>query len=313
MGKAKISFKYKLMLDIAMVIVLSLLFRKNTLGMAFHEIAGLIILAVFIIHVALNRSWVFVITRNLLSSKTTIRAKICWLIDCALVICFVLIGLSGILMSKVVFHFNVAGNWKTLHYFCAALALILAGAHLGMHGAVIGHSIARLFKKIPVKTVTVVFGVVSLVIIAFGAYSLTSTSFSRWITMPFESQSASPERMPINFSEHTESEKPDATAESSTDAASGESSDAMQSGESSDAMQSGESSDAMRSGESSDAMQSGDNAMMAHGDKMQVQRTPGSMILGSLQTFIQFFSIMYFFAAITCVIDMVFMNKKKVS
>ena len=113
--------------------------------------------------------------------------------------------------------------------------------------------------------------------------------------MPFESQSASPERMPINFSEHTESEKPDATAESSTDAASGESSDAMQ------------------SGESSDAMQSGDNAMMAHGDKMQVQRTPGSMILGSLQTFIQFFSIMYFFAAITCVIDMVFMNKKKVS
>ena len=108
MGKAKISFKYKLMLDIAMVIVLSLLFRKNTLGMAFHEIAGLIILAVFIIHVALNRSWVFVITRNLLSSKTTIRAKICWLIDCALVICFVLIGLSGILMSKVVFHFKLA-------------------------------------------------------------------------------------------------------------------------------------------------------------------------------------------------------------
>lgn len=264
MNKTKNSFKYKMILDLAMVIVLSLLFRKNTLGMAFHEIAGLIILAVFIFHVVLNRKWVAAITSHLFTARATIRAKICWLIDAVLAVCFVLIGLSGILMSKVVFHFNVAGNWKTLHYFCAALALILAGAHLGMHGAVIGHSIARLFKKTSGKTVAVIFGIVSLIIIVFGAYSLTATSFSRWITMPFETQSAAPERMPNNFS---------------------------------------------------DEMPSGDNAMMAHGggDKMQMQQTPGSMILGSLQTFIQFFSIMYFFAAITCVIDMIFMKRKKTS
>ena len=188
-------FLTKTILDTVMLFVLAILFKKNVWGMTFHEIVGLSIIGVFVIHLLLNRRWVGAITAGLFTKKTTIRAKICWLIDAALAVCFILIALFGIFMSKVLFHLNVGGNWKTLHYFCAALSLILVGIHLGMHGAVIGHSIARSMKKIPPKVSGIIMGIISLIIIISGIYNLNNTSFTRWISMPFETHSEEPEGM----------------------------------------------------------------------------------------------------------------------
>lgn len=284
MNKKTIPFKYKLILDIAMVIVLALLFRKNTFGIAFHEIAGLCVLAVFIIHVVLNRKWVSAITGSLFTKKTTIRAKICWLIDFALVITFILIGVSGILMSKVIFHFNIQGNWKVLHYFCSALALILTGVHLGMHGAVIGHSISRSNKCISAKASACIFGIISLAIVVFGAYSLTTTSFSRWITMPFESEMKQPSG---------NSSMPDKPSDIANDE------------------QGTNQSDSTSMPKKPSDMKGGDHGNMPGSghDDMQ-QRSIGSTMLTAIMTFLQFFSIMYIFAAITCIIDFLIMRKR---
>lgn len=271
----------KVILDTGMVIILAMLFRKDALGMSFHEIAGLCVLGAFVIHVLLNRRWVLAVTRRLFSKRSTVRAKICWLIDADLSVCFFLIGLSGILMSKVVFHFNVQGNWKTMHYFCAALALTLAGIHLGMHGAVIGHTLARKFKKIPAKITAVIFGIISLVIVVFGAYSLNSSSYSRWISMPFSSQqgSGAPDGM-------KNSDNPDGVKNSGAP-------DGMK------YLQNKNSGD--QAGDENTPNNSGNDS---HG-KMQINRSAGSMFLGAVQTFAQFFSIMYLFAVVTSLIDMI--------
>lgn len=294
----------KVFLDTGMIVILAMLFRKEALGMAFHEIAGLCVLGVFVIHVLLNHRWVIAVTCRLFSKKSTIRAKICWLIDAALAICFFLIGLSGILMSKVVFHFNVQGNWKTMHYFCAALALTLTGIHLGMHGAVIGHTLARKLKKIPAKVSAAVFVIISLVIVTFGAYSLKSSSYSRWITMPFSSQQSSGAHDSMKSNGDSDSMKNSSTPDGMKymqNKDSGDQTDGSktQTDDSSTADSQGNS----KEQPSAEGMpeNSGNDS---HG-RMQVNRSAGTMFLGAVQTFAQFFSIMYLFAVITILIDMI--------
>lgn len=138
----------KLCLDLAMLIVMMLLLWKDGLGMRFHEIAGMGLLAAFLIHILLNRRWVFQVTRRFFSASVSMRIRICWLLDAALLVCFVLIGISGIFMSRTLFHFSVEGNWKTLHFFCSAAALILTG---GSSGAPYGNDSKIACQKVPRK------------------------------------------------------------------------------------------------------------------------------------------------------------------
>ena len=287
-------FLTKTILDTVMLFVLAILFKKNVWGMTFHEIVGLSIIGVFVIHLLLNRRWVGAITAGLFTKKTTIRAKICWLIDAALAVCFILIALSGIFMSKVLFHLNVGGNWKTLHYFCAALSLILVGIHLGMHGAVIGHSIARSMKKIPPKVSGIIMGIISLIIIISGIYNLNNTSFTRWISMPFETHSEEPEGMKYmqNKSNTTENTAKIEDADVNDGTAKNEDADAND-----------------NTAMNNDAEDGHKNMTdMAHG-KMQVNQSLGSRIGSTFITFFQFFSIMFLFAVITCVVDLLFIVK----
>lgn len=182
MKKGKLGVKF--ILDLLMIVVFVLLLYKSNFGMEFHEIAGLAILAAFVFHVLLNLKWVVSISKNLFNGKVKLSAKIGWIVDAALLVSFTLIGISGICMSKVVFHFNINGNWQTLHYFCSALAIILLGVHLGMHFDMIGsvlkcrmHMGNRLFHGISICMICL--------FIVLGCYSLIATSFTRWITMPF--------------------------------------------------------------------------------------------------------------------------------
>ena len=278
----KKNFMTKMILDTIMLITLTLLFRKDTFGMTFHEVAGLSIIGVFVIHLILNQKWIKAVTSNLFTKKTTVRAKISWIINASLVVCFALIGLSGVLMSKVLFHFNIEGNWKTLHYFCAALSIILVGVHLGMHGALIGHSIGRSCKKMPVKVSGMLIGIISLALVIFGAYNLKTTSFTRWISMPFTASSKAPEG--IRYMQNK------------------------------DASDSGQDADSAKPDQDSASVKNTDQenktgVSMQHG-KMQQSQTPAERIGTAFLTFIQCFSIMFVFAMITCMIDLLFMAKK---
>lgn len=174
----------KLLLDLVMFIVLALLFRKNNFGMKFHEIAGLIIFGVFVLHIILNWRWVYRVTSCFFNKDIKVRTRISWLINLALLICFILIGLSGIFISKVLFNFSVKGNWKVIHFFCSAISIILVGIHLGLHLKMI---LSIIFNKLKLNHVfkTAICGILVIVIVVSGVYSIKNTSFVRWITMPF--------------------------------------------------------------------------------------------------------------------------------
>lgn len=179
----------KLLLDVVMLVVLLLLFRKNNFGIQFHEIAGLLIFFVFLLHIFLNWRWVCQVTKHFFKKNMSMRTRIGWILNLGLLVCFVIIILSGIFMSRVLFHFSIDGNWRLPHYFCSALALIFVGIHLGLHFSMIGNAIQNRLHLRPLFC-KVLAGCFAIIVIATGLYSIPNTSFQNWMMMPFQTSTS---------------------------------------------------------------------------------------------------------------------------
>jgi hypothetical protein len=176
---------FKILLDLGMVIVLVLMYKKSVISMSFHEVGGLVLLGVFVIHVLINWKWVVAITKKLFHKSIPVKTKIGYILNILLLISFSLIGISGIFISKVVFQISNEGsmNWKTIHYTASAAALIFIGIHLGLHQQFISGMLKKIFH-IPQKAGKIIGLTVTVIMVAFGCFSMISTDFSNWLLMP---------------------------------------------------------------------------------------------------------------------------------
>ena len=66
----------KMILDIIMAVVLALMYNKRVLGMSFHEIGGIALCGLFIIHKLLNWQWIKAVTAGMFSRNTPARLKL---------------------------------------------------------------------------------------------------------------------------------------------------------------------------------------------------------------------------------------------
>lgn len=174
---------FKIILDIVMLVLLVLMFKKNAISMSFHEIGGLALIGLFIIHNLVNGKWLKAVFGKYFSKGINIRTRIVAIVDLLLAIDFILIGISGVFISKVVFDFSImGGSWKTVHYFCAAVSIVLMGVHLGLHWGFIKNAFGKLRYR---KAAKAIGSVVLIAAIANGVYSTVSTSFTQWLAMPF--------------------------------------------------------------------------------------------------------------------------------
>ncbi|MDO4548535.1 MAG: DUF4405 domain-containing protein [Clostridia bacterium] len=203
-------------LDIILVVTLALMYSKNVISMAFHEIGGLALCGLFLIHKGLNWDWIKAVGRKFTGSGLSCRTRLMMILDIALLVSFLLIAISGLCISKVVINnmedmpaesaitqtasneeaatgeaeqmtdFPAQGGrnnaWKTIHYFCSALALLIVGVHAGLHSKFIA---ARL-RSVGIKELSRPACAVMLVIaLGLGVYGITQTSFTSWLSMPF--------------------------------------------------------------------------------------------------------------------------------
>lgn len=170
----------KILLDIVMLTVTALMYSSHALGMAFHEFGGLALIGAFLIHKGLNFEWIRRVTARLFRVDGRTRVK--WIVDALLFLGFLAVGVSGILISKVAFSglATQGGPWKAIHYGSAALSLVLVGVHLGLHLDFLKGGLSR-WVRLP----RVVAAVLTVAVMAFGVYGLATTSFVRWISMPF--------------------------------------------------------------------------------------------------------------------------------
>ncbi len=173
----------KVVLDAVLLAGLVLMYRKQALGLSFHEIGGLALIGLFLIHHVFNGKWIKAVTGKLFRKATPTRTRVLYLLDVLLAIAFLLIGVSGALISKQVFHFDVhRGQWKTLHYFCSAVALVLSGVHIGLHAS---YLFGFLKKR---KALKIAACALLALICAYGVFSMARTSFFGWLAQPFAAE-----------------------------------------------------------------------------------------------------------------------------
>jgi len=172
---------WKFLLDVVLAVLLALMYNKRVLGLEFHEIGGLALYGLFIIHKLLNGKWIKAVTAGLFSSRTPVRQKVYWVLDILLFACFTFIIVTGILISKVVFPGSSGDvRYKIGHYAVAAVALALAGIHAGLHTAWIGQRM-KFLRKWPALLRRSLAVALSVAVLAFGAMQITSTSFLTWV------------------------------------------------------------------------------------------------------------------------------------
>ena len=162
----------KLLLDVIMIAVIATLYSKNMISLAYHEIVGLALCLLFALHIVFNRKWVYAVSRNWHNMNT--RTKLNAVIDIMLIVCWVMVMVTGVLISKKIFHFEFSGIWIRLHFFTGAAALILTGIHLALHR----NFFAGIFRKR-------FAAVIMIVLTLSGLYGITRINMGTWLAAPF--------------------------------------------------------------------------------------------------------------------------------
>ncbi|AFV01767.1 hypothetical protein UNSWDHB_2833 [Dehalobacter sp. UNSWDHB] len=177
----------KIILDIAMSIFFVFLLDAFGTGLAFHEIAGLFIFALFGIHILLNWSWVKNTTLNLLQNKlnnrTAVSVKMKYALNLAIFISISIIVTTGVLISKVLFPSDtIHGEWIYLvHKWTSYVCLGFLITHLAIHASYFVKSVGRIIinlKERNVRKTLVRLGAACLLVIMLYTRVLSTVSTS---------------------------------------------------------------------------------------------------------------------------------------
>lgn len=157
-------FLIRLLLDAIMTVIMILLMEYHITGLFLHEVLGLAILATILIHNLLNTKWIVGIYRRIFYSRTksstnaenTLTSRKLKLpigkliLNLLLLIDTLVLGISGILISKELFPFLRLTKdtflWKQLHTLSSYWMIILIGIHLGLHWKMIMGAARQIFR-----------------------------------------------------------------------------------------------------------------------------------------------------------------------
>lgn len=129
---------FKFILNLLLTVVMLLLMDPRSFyGLSFHEWAGLIIGIFFLLHKALNWTWIKKVTISFLKSSPG-RARLNYILDVLLLAGMILMILSGIAIAHTIDFswLNLGGSrifWRVMHTSSSLITLALFGIHLGLH------------------------------------------------------------------------------------------------------------------------------------------------------------------------------------
>lgn len=169
-------------LDLIMGVTFALFYNDRVLGgLAFHEIAGLVICGAILAHVLFNSKWVKNVTLKLFNRKLPWKTRISYLLNLLLLVTMTAIIVTGIIISRVVFPSLSIGNerWiQMLHISVSYITLVLVAVHIGLHWQWVIQLSKKIFKVRAFPSgfdYMVKMSVVALFL--FGAYEMYATGF----------------------------------------------------------------------------------------------------------------------------------------
>lgn len=161
--------KIKIVIDILMFVITLLLMNINTTGHLTHEVLGITITILIILHLILNFKWIKNVGKNL--KKTTLKTKMQYCTDIFTFIFYFLAIIFGILISTKIFNFSTNGDAYIMlcHHIFGRLAIIMMTIHIGFHLNMIITT-----KNKNIKTIIyIVYIIISLAFTIYLIYNLT--------------------------------------------------------------------------------------------------------------------------------------------
>lgn len=166
-------------IDLVLVLGFLTVFSKNAISLMYHEVAGLALLILCLIHLAMHAPWVRSVFSRLFQRGTSAKIRFMAFVDAALVLGTILLLVSGLMVSKKLFPHAGGEFMIPVHFFAAALFLILIGLHLGLHS----ERICRPARLSVAKWRCLCVLLVALIVLAI--FAMATSSFKTWISVPF--------------------------------------------------------------------------------------------------------------------------------
>lgn len=159
----------KIIVDILMLLLMLLEYSKVHLSSEIHELIGILLIILVIIHLILNRNYLKAIPKG----KYNFKRKALLVINISFFAVFGLTAIFGIISNQYLLSSLNIGNLSIISYhkILAYVCLILLGMHLGF-------KLEKIFKKIDSKLIYLI----DMAIILLGAYSMIQVDFFNHIT-----------------------------------------------------------------------------------------------------------------------------------
>ena len=170
---------FKLIIDTLMAVLMPMLMAYSLIGENNHEIIGICIFVIFIVHHVLNRKW----WTSLFKGKYNAVRVLNTVVNLSLAVFMIMQPVSGVLLSKHILKevtiSGAASTLRTIHMTLSYWGFIILSLHLGLHIRVIS---AKLKGKMN-KAVKITFTVLFLLIAAYGVYAFINRGFADYMFM----------------------------------------------------------------------------------------------------------------------------------
>lgn len=165
--------KLRIIVDLVMFLLFIILMGYHIISDQYHEILGLCLFLLFILHHILNYKWY----KTLLKGKYTFTKILFIVVNFMLLFAILGIFISGVLISAHVFEFlNIPTTSfaRQLHLFSTAWGFVLMGIHLGLHFKMM---LGKSFKKLKNSSLEYFVYLVIFLIILFGVYAFVKNQY----------------------------------------------------------------------------------------------------------------------------------------
>jgi Domain of unknown function (DUF4405) len=162
---------FKLVNDLVMTILMLVAMAYYITGNLVHEVVGVVVLSLFIIHNYLNRRWY----KAIFKGKYNVRRFIQIGINLLFLITMTLMIISAVLISSELFPFIPIENDMTLrkiHVQTAYWGFVIMAVHIGLSWEMIIGSVRRLTGITgPSRSRTILLRVLAVLIVTYGVQS----------------------------------------------------------------------------------------------------------------------------------------------
>lgn len=167
---------FKIIIDILLLIDTFVLVNMDITGHLIHEILGITMAILLLIHIVTNWNWIKSVTKNL--KKVNKKTKVMYVVNLLTMIVYFGAILFGIIISHELFKFETSSNYKFVitHIIFGRLAIVIMLLHVGMH-------LDKMFAKIKNKKIKAILYIIYIILaILISVYSIyTLTHSFQWV------------------------------------------------------------------------------------------------------------------------------------